>query len=150
MSEKPTKETIDAWILLNRTHRRLLESVEKALKENGLPSLDWYDVLLELHREKRSGLRQYQIGEQVLLNKHNLSRLIDRLEQNRLVGRYVCEEDGRGNRIHITEAGEAMLKKMWPVYSQAIQQNFGDKLTASETVELTHMLSKVLVSGEEG
>jgi len=148
MRNEPTKETIQAWIQLHRTHRLLLETVENSLKNKGLPPLDWYDVLLELHREKSKGLRQYEIGEKILLNKHNLSRLIDRLEKNKLVGRHVCAEDGRGNRIKITEKGEKMLKQVWPIYGQSIQEDFGVKLKSKEFIELSRILTKVLGQSE--
>jgi len=144
MSKLPTEETISAWIQLHRMHRMLLDKVENSLKSNELPPLDWYDVLLELHREGSRGLRQYEIGERVLLNKHNLSRLIDRLEKNRLVRRHVCTEDGRGNRIKITTEGSRMLKQVWPVYSQAIQEHFGSKLSSLECAELSRILGRVL------
>lgn len=148
MSKEPTKETIQAWIQLHRTHRLLLETVENSLKSKGLPPLDWYDVLLELHRDKSTGLRQYEIGEKMLLNKHNLSRLIDRLEKDGLVGRHACAEDGRGNRIKITGKGEKVLKQVWPVYAQSIQENFGAKLKSKEFIELSRILSKVLIQNE--
>ncbi len=144
MNKEPTKETIQAWIGLHRTHRVLLEKVENSLKSKGLPPLDWYDVLLELHREKSKGLRQYEIGEKILLNKHNLSRLIDRLEKNQLVARHACTEDGRGNQIEITNKGEKMLKQVWPVYAQSIQESFGIKLNSKEVIEISGILSKVL------
>lgn len=147
MSKKPHKDTIHAWIQLHRAHRLLLDEVEKILKDNGLPPLDWYDVLLELHREKDAGLRQFEIGEKILLNKHNLSRLIDRLEKNQLVGRYACEEDGRGNRIKITDKGEKMLKQVWPVYGGSIQANFGVKLNTAEISDLSRVLNKILDKG---
>ena len=148
MIKEPAKDAIRAWVRLHRTHRLLLERVENTLKSKGLPPLDWYDILLELHREKSTGLRQYEISEKVLLNKHNLSRLIDRLEKSGLVGRHACVEDGRGNRIKITVEGEKMLKQVWPVYSQAIQENFGSKLNSGEFVELPRILGKVLGQNE--
>lgn len=149
MSKEPTKETIRAWVKLHRTQRLLLDSVENSLKINDLPPLDWYDVLLELHRESGAGLRQYEIGEKVLLNKHNLSRLIDRLEKNQLVARYTCAEDGRGNRIKITSKGEKMLKQVWPVYRQSIQDDFAHKLNAKEIVELSRILGKVFGADDD-
>ena len=136
MSKKPTKEAIQAWKQLHRVQQLLLEVVEDTLKTAGLPPLAWYDALLELHREKNTGLRQYEIGNKILLNKHNLSRLLDRLEENHLIERQACVEDGRGNRIKITDEGEKMLKQVWPVYGQAIQENFAAKLDADEFVEL--------------
>lgn len=145
MPEKPSNKIIQAWIQLHRVQRRLLDAVDKNLKQEGLPPLVWYDVLLELDRAKNTGLRQYEIGNKILLNKHNLSRLIDRLEKKRLLVRYESEEDGRGNLVKITRNGEIILKQIWPVYSQSIQDNFGDKLTSRETEELSNLLNKILV-----
>ena len=149
MPNTPTKETIHAWIQLHRANRLLLEKVETALKAEELPPLDWYDVLLELKNEKTKGLRQYEIGEKVLLNKHNLSRLIDRLESHQLLSRHVCTEDGRGNQIKITDKGEKMLQRMWPVYRQAIQESFGNLLDKSELVTLSSILKNVLHSSQD-
>ena len=84
MEATPSKQTELAWVLLVRAQQILLGRVETRLKEAGLPPLSWYDVLLELGRDPESDLRQYEIGERVLLNKHNLSRLIDRLESDGL------------------------------------------------------------------
>ena len=148
MKNLPSKSTIHAWVLLHRAHRKLLEQVGLSLKSNALPPLDWYDVLLELHHEGSVGLRQYEIGERILLNKHNLSRLIDRLEKQHLVRRDTCEEDGRGNRIKITEEGEEVLKRVWPVYGQSIQTEFGEKLSQNECLELSRLLEKVLEHDE--
>ncbi len=144
MSRKPSKQTQQAWIELHRAHRLLLERVESALKRAGLPPLDWYDVLLELGRDDAVGLRQFQLGERVLLSKHNLSRLLDRLEQNGLVRREACAEDGRGNLIRITATGKQMLARMWPVYGDAIEATFGARLAGDEAVELSRILGKVL------
>jgi len=144
MPSKPSEKTQQAWIDLHRAHRLLLEQVESALKRADLPPLDWYDVLLELRRERDSGLRPFQLGERVLLSKHNLSRLIDRLEQKGLVRRHACSEDGRGNLIRITAAGEAMLEAMWPVYGEVIETGFGRRLGRNEAVELSRVLGKLL------
>ena len=144
MNRKPSRQARQAWIDLHRAHRLLLERVESALKRAQLPPLDWYDVLLELRRAGDAGLRQYQLGARMLLSKHNLSRLIDRLEKQGLVRRETCAEDGRGNLIRITAPGEKMLGRIWPVYGDAIEANFGARLATDEAVELSRVLGKVL------
>ncbi len=142
MENLPDDSTIKAWVQLHRAHRKLLDEVGAVLKNHKMPPLDWYDVMLELHRERDSGLRQYAIGERILLSKHNLSRLIDRLEKQQLVRREACEEDGRGNRISLTQQGEELLKQIWPVYGEAIQREFGDRLHKTELAELARLLDK--------
>lgn len=144
MTKKPSEETVQAWILLHRVHRLFLDNVENALKNEGLPLLDWYDVLLELHREKSDGLPQYEIGHKVLLSKHNLSRLIDWMEREQLVGRYVCAEDKRGNGLMITDKGEKVLKQIWPVNAKSIQESFGSLLNFYDIGGLSGVLKKLL------
>ena len=144
MKNMPSDTTTDAWIMLHRANRKLLEEVGSALKRNDLPPLDWYDILLELRRAGDEGLRQFAIGQKVLLAKHNLSRLIDRLEKQGLVQRETSSEDGRGNIVKITDAGRALLKRVWPVYGQSIQREFGDKLSEAESKALTRLLGKIM------
>ena len=143
MTEKLDDLTINTWAQLIRTSQRFVDAAEAALKQAGLPPLGWYDVLLELHRGEASGLRQFEIGEKVLLSKHNLSRLIDRLQQQQLVERYVCEEDGRGNRVQITAQGKALLRKVWPVYQEVIRAHVQDRLSAAERKQLAALLEKL-------
>ena len=144
MRDMPTDNTVHAWVELHRAQRRLLERVTAELKRSGMPPLDWYDVLLELRRAGEPGLRQFEIGEKILLSKHNLSRLIDRLEKQGLALREACEEDGRGNRIKLTAQGERILEQSWPVYGRAVQREFGEKLSQQEHSQLARLLDKLL------
>ncbi len=143
MKTTPQQNTITAWARLLRTQSQWQAEVHKALKAADLPPLAWYDVLLELHRVGDAGLRQYQIGEQTLLTKHNLSRLLDRLEDEALVTRRECPEDGRGNVVLITAAGRRLLKKMWPVYGRVIREQLEEKLTEQEIATLATLLGKL-------
>jgi DNA-binding MarR family transcriptional regulator len=90
MAEKLERQAVTAWARLLRAQRQLLEKVEGDLKAKGLPPLAWYDVLFELYQGPDKKLRQFEIGEKMLLSKFNLSRLIDRLEKDRLVRREPC------------------------------------------------------------
>jgi len=144
MATVPSKQVETAWVLLIRAQQVLLAQVETALKNAALPPLSWYDVLLELSRDPDSGLRQFEIGERVLLNKHNLSRLIDRLESDGLVKRKACDIDGRGNTVKITKKGMQLKQEMWPVYAKAIQELIAEPLTATQVRSLTDVMSTLL------
>lgn len=144
MKSIPSEETQTAWVLLVRTQQVLLEKVESLLKQADLPPLSWYDVLLELSRDPSTGLRQFEIGERVLLNKHNLSRLIDRLEREKLVERQTCGDDGRGNVVVITKKGLRLKADMWKVYAEAIQELVGNQLSTSQVRSLTSIMQKLL------
>lgn len=138
-----TESEQQAWTRLIRVQRRLLEQVERQLKDAGMPPLVWYDVLLELERGEH-GLRQYELAEAMLLSKHNLSRLLDRMQAEGLVQRESCPEDARGSIIGITAAGRGMRKAMWPVYGEAIHRIFSGRLEAEEVREFSNTLESLL------
>lgn len=132
-----------AWVRLIRAQRALLEKVEKELKAAGFPPLIWYDVLWELERSQ-SGLRQYELGEAMLLSKHNLSRLLDRMQDKGLLVRESCVEDGRGSVISITQEGRQLRKNIWPVYSDAINRVFEGRVSKGQALEFSNTLKSLL------
>jgi len=144
MTEALSKGAVRAWILVLRAQQVLLERVEGDLKRARMPPLGWYDVLLELDRVDAGRLRQFELGEKVLLTKHNLSRLVDRLENEGLVERQVCAEDRRGSDVVITRAGRALLKKMWPVYRHAIAEHFARRLSEDEARQLADIMQRFI------
>lgn len=144
MTEGPSKATISAWARLARVQQQALRSIERALKEAGLPPLAWYDVLLELERAGGPGLRPFELERAMLLAQYNLSRLIDRLEAAGHVERIACEDDGRGHLIAVTASGRAIRRRMWPVYARAIEQAIGRPLAAAEVRSLDGLLGALL------
>ena len=126
--DAPSDSVIRTWARLIRAAITALSAVERDLKTAGHPPLAWYDVLLELKRAGEPGLRPFEMEEKLLLAQHNVSRLLDRLERNSLIARRPADEDGRGQRIAITDTGLGLLDAMWPDYRAAIQRHVGDKL----------------------
>lgn len=143
MIAKLTDTQIDGWASLMRTRQYLLDLVEADLKQAGLPPLGWYDVLLELKRAPQGRLRLNEIGARMLLEKSNLTRLIDRLEREAYVIREACYADKRGAYAVITPAGRAMQKRIWPVYAESIEMHFASRLTQQEAISLLGLLRKL-------
>lgn len=139
----PSDQAVTAWARLVRVSQGLLDSVEADLKTAGMPQLVWYDVLLELRRAEPDGLRPFQLQDRMLLAQYNLSRLLDRIVRADYAARLPCEEDGRGHVLHITESGVELLRRMWPVYRDAIGRHFAGKLETDEAIELTRLLAKL-------
>lgn len=139
----PSDATILAWARLVRAHTAAMAEVEQALKAADLPSLSWYDVLLELRRAGVAGLRPVEIESRLLIAQHNVSRLIDRLVQAGLVRRERCAEDGRGQVVILEEGGRALLRRMWPIYGAAIERAVGSRLSAQEAERLADLLGKL-------
>jgi DNA-binding MarR family transcriptional regulator len=148
-NRKWTETEADAWTGLVQAQQRLIDKVEQELKKKGLPPLTWYDVLWELERSDGGIRRLNDLGKRVLLDKYNVTRLVQRLEQEGLVVRDQCPQDGRGVTACITEKGRKLRKEMWPVYEQVVRENFLSKFNAGELKELKNFIERIQASGLE-
>lgn len=141
----PSEDVIRAWARLIRAHQVALEAVESDLKAAGFPALSWYDVLLELKRERAEGLRPMELEQRLLIPQHNLSRLIERMVKAGHVQRRPCPEDGRGQIVGMTRAGRDLLRRMWPVYGASIQRHVGQRLVEeANAAKLAELLGLVI------
>jgi DNA-binding MarR family transcriptional regulator len=141
---KPSKSAVDAWIALNRAQRHVFEAIEAELKAAGLPSLTWYDALLELGREPGRRLRQSDLEHRMLFPQYGISRLTDRLAREKLVRRERCEDDARAQWVVITDKGLALRQRLWPVYAAAIERHLGEKLSDPEAARIADGLRKLV------
>lgn len=144
MGKVPSDKVIRVWTRLMRAQRFALASIEGELKAADLPSLVWYDVLLEVESAGPNGLRPYELERAMLLAQYNLSRLIDRIERVGFVERKLCADDGRGQRVVITAEGRAIRRLMWPIYAKAIDAAVGTCLSEDEAEELGDLLGRLL------
>ena len=129
-----------AWVALQMFGPAALERVETELKNQGFPTLEWYDVLWALERE--GPMRQRDLANHMLAARYALSRLVDRMEAEAVVERRDCPDDLRGQTVHLTEAGRALRKKIWVAYSPALQETMG-RFTPDEAAQLAALLSKL-------
>lgn len=143
MPSRPSDTTVRAWARLERAHRAALAAVEGRLKQAGLPTLSWYDVLLELERAGEAGLRPFELQKAMLFAQYNLSRLIDRMDQAGYVARAASDQDGRGQVLTITRAGRTIRRRMWPVYAAAIEEAVGRHLSEAEARLLGELLGRL-------
>src|ERR671917_205101 len=132
-----------AWRSLITAHAVVVEKVERALLEAGLPPLGWYDVLLELSAAPECRLRMHELARAVVLSRSGLTRLVDRLEKEGLLRREPDPEDGRGSFAVLTDEGARMREKIWPIYAEGIAKHFGAHISDEEAEFLTQVLRRV-------
>jgi DNA-binding MarR family transcriptional regulator len=132
------------WALFLTTHAVLVERIEERLAQAGLPALGWYDVLWALERADDQRARMSELADKVVLSRSNLTRLVDRLEDAKLVARERSEEDRRGAYAVLTEKGKVMRKQMWPVYQTAIRDLFEKAISDDEAEVVGAVLRRML------
>ncbi|MFB2920988.1 MarR family winged helix-turn-helix transcriptional regulator [Aerosakkonema funiforme] len=137
------------WRLFLTVHTRLLERVEQDFRQAGLPTFEWYDVLVALKQAPDRRLRLSELAQVLLVNRTNVTRLVDRLETAGLIRRETCADDRRGAFAVLTEAGLSMQQKMWTIYARSIARYFGRHLTEADVAVFTQALSAMLETLDE-
>lgn len=132
----------ESWAYLLRTYNKVLKSIKNDLKRENLPPLEWYDVLWCLEREGNYQLRLSDLAEKVDLEKYSVTRLVDKLIEEKLIEKVPCEDDKRGSYAVLTDKGKKLRKKIWSIYKDSIQEHFGSKISYEDGLTLINILDK--------
>jgi len=130
-----------AWIALGRVSQSVQEVVASALKEAGMPDLQWYTVLWELERAGKP-TRPKDLAIPLFILPYQLSRLVDRMEKEGLLRRIACPEDKRGHLLELTAKGFHVRKEMWGVYAPSMDEAM-KRISDPEALELARLLNKL-------
>lgn len=143
ISNDAESDPVAPWRAVLLAHSRALRAIEGDMSAAETIPLNWYDVLLELHGAD-GRLRMQELGEQVVLSRARVSRLVDQLEVVGLVRREPDPNDGRATFAVITPAGTAAFRAAAPHYLAGIEQHFTSYLSASEKRSITKGLMRVV------
>jgi DNA-binding MarR family transcriptional regulator len=132
----------DLWFSFVRTHRLMIREVERRLAAAGLPAYAWYDVLWGLESGPDGTRRMHELADSLAIERYNLTRLVDRLEQEGLVIRARSAEDGRAAYASITRKGRALRKKMWKIYEATVGELFLSQFDAGEQAVFSSALER--------
>jgi DNA-binding MarR family transcriptional regulator len=140
-------QELRAWRGLLRTHSYLSKALDADLDgEHGLP-LTSYEVLLHLADADDDKMRMHDLAERVLLSRSGLTRLVDRMEREGLIGRETCPSDARGSFAVLTDSGRAKLARARGTHLAGIRELFLDRFTSQELDLLGDLWERVLPAG---
>jgi len=126
---------------LGRVSQSIREEVGLALKKANLPDITWYTVLWELERAGKP-TRPKDLAIPLFILPYQLSRLVDRMEEEGLVKRISGPEDKRGHLLELTPEGDEMSKRMWTVYAPAMDEAM-KRIGDAEALQLAQLLNKL-------
>lgn len=134
--ELPTSEEFAIW----RAHLETFEAVSARIQsrlhqESQLSSGD-YRVLLALSEAEGKALRSSALADHIGWERSRLSGHLGRMEKRDLVRREACEEDARGSRVFLTDAGAKAFRASTMPHLRAIKEIFVDALTAEQLSQL--------------
>ncbi len=99
-------------------------------------------MLLEHQSGPEEGLSQAQLSDMMLVNRANVTALIDRMEKSDLVVRTPDSCDRRYNIVKLTARGKKLLTEVEPLYVKEIEKAMVS-LKEAEQKRLIALLEKI-------
>jgi DNA-binding MarR family transcriptional regulator len=138
-----TSPATDALTSLLGAHATLTRELSASLvAQHGLTMND-YGCLLLLYRAGEEGLRRIDLANELQLSPSGITRLLDRLEDQGLVGKGDCKEDARVSYAILTDDGLAKLRAAAPGHVEDIDRRLGEVLDEEEMRTITELLGRL-------
>jgi DNA-binding MarR family transcriptional regulator len=99
-------------------------------------------MLLKYQTEEEEGLSQARLSNMMLVNRANITSLIDRMEKAELVVRTHAPSDRRTNIVKLTRRGKQLLADIEPLYTKEVKRIMA-VLEQDEQKTLIRMLEKI-------
>ena len=143
---RPIEELLLYWVYRVQTEGvTLLLRRFKAAGYDVTP--EQFGVLARLSFEQ--GLNQTQLGERMLKDRHNMTRILNLLEKHGYIERRPDSSDRRIFRIYLTEGGSRIQKDLARIFSDHLDEVLSD-ITDGEQQELCSFLKQIVRNIHDG
>ncbi|HEX5405407.1 MAG TPA: MarR family transcriptional regulator [Pseudonocardiaceae bacterium] len=129
------------WRTLAALHGRIEAALERALQQQHELSVVEYTVLDVLSRQNGWHMRIQHLARATALSNSATTRLVNRLEDRKLIMRVLCPDDRRGIYTELTEAGKKLLDEARPTHDQTLQLALDEAAVVPELAVLVKTLS---------
>ena len=137
--------SLRAWLRLLACTNLVEGEVRRRLRGEYGITLPRFDVLARLDaasRDNPQGLTMSELSRHLMVTNGNLTGLIERLVEEKLVSRVASPTDRRIQMVRLTTAGKRALDSMTPSHEQWIEEMFAG-LSPSEQVQLHTLLGRL-------
>lgn len=141
--ENPAHE---ALLNIYYTAARIRKKAGEFFRQYGLTDVQYNVLSLLKHQSGESGgLTQVELSRMMLVNRANITTLIDRMEKAELVARKPVPDDRRYNIIELTPHGLDMYQKVSGTYKKKVGEIMGI-VEQSELDALKDILEKIRIN----
>jgi MarR family 2-MHQ and catechol resistance regulon transcriptional repressor len=138
----------DAFGRLMGAHAVLIRELSASLVASHGLTINDYGTLLLLSRAGEEGMRRIDLANQLQLSPSGITRLLDRLEDQGLVGKGECKSDARVSYAILTEAGLEKLRDAAPGHVEDIDRRLAAVLSEEEMKTLSELLGRLSETNE--
>jgi MarR family transcriptional regulator, 2-MHQ and catechol-resistance regulon repressor len=137
-----SKDALRGELLLLKCAKRLEQMLAGSFHTRHRSSLPRFDVLANLDLAESHTLSTSQLARLLIASQGNITRLLDRMEQDGLVERRPNADDRRVSDISLTSAGAAKFREMAADHERWMAHVFG-VLSDAEATQLIRLLRRI-------
>ena len=147
-----TDDQLAVWRQLQWATALLMARFRHDLAGSGL-SLEEFDVLVHLAWAPAGTLALQELTASMVvvdaLSRSGITRLLDRMERDRLIRRTVSPHDRRRFDVSLTPQGRQRFEQVWPAHADGIGRHFAGPLTRRDIGELGRILGRLIQANED-
>jgi len=134
---------LGAYFALIEVSSLLRHTVEQQLRDEGDLSYVQFQLLARLGDAPSGSHRMTDLADGVVYSRSGLTYQAQSLEQRGLVTRAPSVDDERGTTVTITDAGRAVLAKVFPGHIAVLHELLLEPLTEGDVEALADVLGRV-------
>lgn len=147
----PTDAQLAVWKQLQWANALIMARFKSDLARSGL-SVEEFDVLVHLAWAPSETLTLRELTATMVvsstLTRSGLTRLLDRMDRDRLVRRTLSKQDRRRFDVSLTAKGRRRFAQVWPEHADGIRRYFVDPLATEDLDDLDRILSVLIRTNE--
>jgi DNA-binding MarR family transcriptional regulator len=140
---RQTSVAIDAFVRLVRASAAVTGRLSAQLNADHGLTINAYEALLLLSRAPGGRMRRVDLANRLLLTASGVTRLLDGLERDGLVGREECVSDRRVTYAVLTTAGRDRLREAGRTHTRQIRELMGAHYDEDELAHLAALLERL-------
>lgn len=141
-SESESRNSLRLWLHLFKCAKQLEQEMSDRFRESHAGSFSRFDVLAHLSEAGKTGLSTSILAARLLASKGNITRLLDRMEEDGLLERKPSQEDRRVSIINLSAQGAELFARMAAEHEAWALEVF-HSISASEKEELLRLLLQI-------
>ncbi len=139
MSSSDRETALKLWVVLSRAQSAVTAHAEADVARHGL-SLAEFGALEALYH--KGPLLVGELQRKVLKSSGGMTYVLDRLQDKGYVRRRPCETDRRAIYAELTDEGEALLDRIFPMHAESLE-TAESGLTPAEQREAIGLLKRL-------
>ena len=146
VAERPQdhRDELRLWLRLFSCKELIEAEVRRRLRENFSITLPRFDLMAQLDRAAK-GMTLGELSQRMMVSNGNVTGLVDRLVEQRLIERRPAPNDRRAQIVSLTAEGRRLFRAMARANGEWIGDLFSD-LSVNEIDTLMRLLAKAKTS----